>query len=175
MPKKGKKGHKSPGGGHGGHGDRGGGVADGGDSSAHMHAQKALYVALWDYNAVEDDELALARGDMVCASVDYLENSFGEWMFGENTRGRSGKFPATYVRAVSSSSSLSTDATRAKSPVYASAPLAMNANFDLDHMGEDNGLQGAQVLLTKADQSLRQCVAAPALAREYRGCCCLCC
>ena len=81
---------------------------------------KALYVALWDYDAIEEDELSLKKGDMICASVDYLENSFGEWMVGENFRGKQGKFPATYVKAVQPGSSAQ------------SAPLAMNATFEAD-------------------------------------------
>lgn len=81
---------------------------------------KALYVALWDYEAIEEDELSLKKGDMICASVDYLENSFGEWMVGENFRGKQGKFPATYVKAVQPGSSAQ------------SAPLAMNATFEAD-------------------------------------------
>ena len=43
---------------------------------------KALFVALWDYQAEQEDELTLKKGDMICAAVDYLENSFGEWMTG---------------------------------------------------------------------------------------------
>eukprot|EP00750_Incisomonas_marina_P009908 INCI16178.3.p1 GENE.INCI16178.3~~INCI16178.3.p1 ORF type:complete len:517 (+),score=87.20 INCI16178.3:272-1822(+) len=109
--------------------------------SVGLNTQKALYVALWDYNAIEEDELQLSKGDMVCASVDYLENSFGEWMVGENTRGKIGKFPATYVRAVTAESA-------------ASAPLAMNSNFDPDSVS--NNYNGASVLMTKADKSLRK-------------------
>eukprot|EP00750_Incisomonas_marina_P009909 INCI16178.4.p1 GENE.INCI16178.4~~INCI16178.4.p1 ORF type:complete len:117 (+),score=26.21 INCI16178.4:272-622(+) len=111
--------------------------------SVGLNTQKALYVALWDYNAIEEDELQLSKGDMVCASVDYLENSFGEWMVGENTRGKIGKFPATYVRAVTAESA-------------ASAPLAMNSNFDPDSVS--NNYNGASVLMTKADKSLRKYV-----------------
>ena len=79
---------------------------------------KALYVVLWDYEAVEADELTLSKGDMICASVDYLENSFGEWMVGENFRGKQGKFPATYVKPVQPGAAAQ------------SAPLAMNAKFE---------------------------------------------
>jgi len=84
-----------------------------------QNTKKVLYVALWDYEAIEDDELSLKKGDMICASVDYLENSFGEWMMGENFRGKQGKFPATYVKAVR-------PGTEAES-----APLAMNAKIDV--------------------------------------------
>jgi len=108
-----------------------------------INTRKSLYVALWNYHPVEEDELPLSKGDMVCASVDYLENSFGEWMIGENTRGKVGKFPATYVKAVDASSA-------------ASAPLAMNTNFDPD--AKITGINGAHLLMTKADKSLRQYV-----------------
>ena len=84
------------------------------DATSHT---KALFVALWDYEAQEEDELALVKGDMICASVDFLENSFGEWMSGENFRGQHGKFPASYVKAVTAGAT------------ELSAPLAMNAKF----------------------------------------------
>ena len=110
--------------------------------SVALNTRKALYVALWDYNAIEEDELALAKGDMVCASVDYVENSFGEWMVGENSRGKTGKFPATYVRAVSEDAA-------------APPPLAMNAKIDPDGANVA-AFDGTHVVMTKADQSLRQ-------------------
>jgi hypothetical protein len=81
---------------------------------------KALYVVLWDYEAVEGDELTLKKGDMICATVDYLENAFGEWMVGENFRGKHGKFPATYVKPVQPGAP----------GAQLSAPLAMNAKFE---------------------------------------------
>lgn len=93
-----------------------------------QNAAKALYVVLWDYEAVEDDELSLTKGDMICASVDYLENSFGEWMIGENFRGKQGKFPATYVKPVQQGED-----------AVLSAPLAMNATFELNLQSPSGG------------------------------------
>ena len=106
--------------------------------------RKALFLALWDYEAVEEDELSLHKGDMVCASVDYVENSFGEWMYGENSQGKTGKFPATYVRSMVARDSA------------ISAPLAMNAKIDPDQ--NDSKGTAAHVFMKKADQSLRQYV-----------------
>ena len=113
---------------------------------------KSLYVALYDYKAQEDDELELKKGDMICATVDYLENSFGEWMSGENFRGKQGKFPATYVKPVGNAA-------------VQSAPLAMNAKFEADiarnRVMEDQELTGASEftepqVITKQEKALRK-------------------
>ena len=99
-----------------------------------QNTAKALYVALWDYEAVEEDELSLTKGDMICASVDYLENSFGEWMVGENFRGKQGKFPATYVKPVTQGGGGAGGGAGGVGGDGAvlSAPLAMNATFELN-------------------------------------------